>query len=1575
MSRIWSICTLALVLALAACGGGGSGGDTPPANAAPVANAGVAQNVVAGTLVTLNGSASSDANSDPLTFAWTLTSKPAGSAAVLAGATSAAPTFTADAAGTYVASLVVNDGKISSTPSTVTVTATIGNAAPVANAGVAQNVIAGTVVTLNGSASTDANNDPLTYAWALTSKPAGSAATLAGASSAAPTFTADAAGTYVASLVVNDGKVNSAPATVTVTATVANAAPVANAGPAQNVTTGTLVTLNGSASSDANGDPLTYAWTLTSKPVGSAAVLAGATSAAPTFTADAAGTYVASLVVNDGKISSPRSTVTVTATVANAAPVIQGTVTDRASGLPLAGVSVNYLLNPYTGGAGSTVATTDASGRYSISGPQINDQTSGTISFTLPGYFAGSVAYNLAAIPTTYNVSLSYGGTILQGQVTNSTTSAGLGGANIVLTIGCSRGTGSACISPNDNYVRVTSGAGGAYSVDASKLLDPAVAGSLTSVTVAFIGAPGYFSNNGGASFSIAGPYPMVQNFALLSSTTTGNTAPVANAGTAQNVVTGAVVTLNGSASSDANGDTLTYSWTLTTKPAGSTAALSGATTAGPTFTADLSGNYVAALVVNDGKVNSAPSTVLVTAAAPNVAPIANAGPDQAGVTGTVVRLDGRASSDANGDPLTYFWVLAAPAGSIATLTNPTTATPSFAPDIVGIYAVGLVVSDGRLNSVADTAIISVGSPTVGPFSVSGTVFAANVSTVDSDTNDPNQLGRASNNSLFSAQPSGNPGLVVGYVNQPGTGPAGPNFAAGDTSDIFRADLVAGQVVELNFGDAASADLDIYVYDSLGNLAGFSTGTSRSECVLVRRGGVFYIEVSAFRGASTYELSWAAPRPSSTCPNVTPASANATAFVPGEVVGKPIPTPSGGTNATTQNYLRSAGVELKVPPAVNSPILMGLPSTRAQRAQTLRTLQTGDRKRALSVGNTTAPVHEAPSDVSDTTRLAFDTVVATKLLRDSGQFAYVDLNLVVEQAQVGYGTWPPNDADLSRQPHLGLIQLPQAFAALNSLSPRPTYTPIVAVVDTGVVADHPELQRMLVPGFDFVSNATSGGDGNGIDANPDDASQPGQNASFHGTHVAGTIAAETFNGAGVVGVAPMARIMPVRVLGITGSGSMYDILQGIRFAAGLSNDSGTIPAKRADVINLSLGGAGGCSASMADVIANARAQGSIVVAAAGNDMGAAVSMPANCPGAIAVSAIAYDGSLASYSNAGPQVAVTAPGGDSSKFTPAGRDEIWSLSATFVADALGVTTRRPSYRALQGTSMATPHVAGVLAIMRAVNPSLTPAAIDGLIAAGALTDDVGSPGRDNQFGYGRINALKAVLATGAAPAALPTLQLSPTTLDFGVTLTELNITATRLNGSTDAPIQYFRSSINPLAVQLFVPVSGNPIDGPYTYVVRVDRGLLAPSETVIRVDIVTQQGFSYSFDVVTAPRPVFATAQRGVGPLYVVAINADDPSIRTIAGVLAQSATPTYPYTMSGVNVPRVVIAAGTDLDNDGFICGPAEPCGAYPTLGSPTVLDMSANRAGINFSLSSGSTNGASASVGQVGQRGFARPR
>jgi len=190
----------------------------------------------------------------------------------------------------------------------------IANTVPVANAGSAQSVTIGSTVMLDGSASSDGNGDTLTYKWAFTSKPTGSSATLSSSTISKPIFTPDVAGAYALSLIVNDGKVNSTAATVTITAAVANAAPVANAGTAQSVANGTQVTLDGSASSDSNGDTLTYSWSFTSKPSGSSAALSSATAIKPTFTPDVAGAYVLSLTVNDGKVSSSAASVNITAT-------------------------------------------------------------------------------------------------------------------------------------------------------------------------------------------------------------------------------------------------------------------------------------------------------------------------------------------------------------------------------------------------------------------------------------------------------------------------------------------------------------------------------------------------------------------------------------------------------------------------------------------------------------------------------------------------------------------------------------------------------------------------------------------------------------------------------------------------------------------------------------------------------------------------------------------------------------------------------------------------------------------------------------------------------------------------------------------------------------------------------------------------------------------------------------------------------------------------------------------------------------------------------------------------------------
>jgi hypothetical protein len=222
------------------------------------------------------------------------------------------PSFTADASGTYVASLVVNDGKIDSEVVATTINVSGANVAPVANAGANQSVVTGSLVSLSGTASTDANGDTLTYKWVL-SVPTGSSAVLSSDTDAQPAFIADVSGTYVAGLTVNDGKVNGTVASSRIVAAPLNTLPVANAGSAQTVSAATVVTLDGSASADADNDTLTYKWVLTTKPTGSTATLSSTTAAKPTFTADTIGVYVASLVVNDGNADSVLVTVPITA--------------------------------------------------------------------------------------------------------------------------------------------------------------------------------------------------------------------------------------------------------------------------------------------------------------------------------------------------------------------------------------------------------------------------------------------------------------------------------------------------------------------------------------------------------------------------------------------------------------------------------------------------------------------------------------------------------------------------------------------------------------------------------------------------------------------------------------------------------------------------------------------------------------------------------------------------------------------------------------------------------------------------------------------------------------------------------------------------------------------------------------------------------------------------------------------------------------------------------------------------------------------------------------------------------------
>ena len=313
--------------------------------------------------------------------------------------------------------------------------------------------------------------------------------------------------------------------------------------------------------------------------------------------------------------------------------------------------------------------------------------------------------------------------------------------------------------------------------------------------------------------------------------------------------------------------------------------------------------------------------------------------------------------------------------------------------------------------------------------------------------------------------------------------------------------------------------------------------------------------------------------------------------------------------------------------------------------------------------------------------------------------------LSAERVRVLRHQWIPNDTMWSQQWALG--DGAGGIRAARAWDSTPSGSVAVAVIDTGM-RSHPDLDGKRMAGYDMISNGYMSVDGDGKDADPDDAGDADngldcQNfyrvraSSWHGTHVAGIIAASTNNGEGMAGVAPNARIVPVRALGRCG-GTEDDVADAIRWAAGVPVAGVPNNPNPAKVLNLSLGGTGPCSTNEQSAVDAALARGATIVVAAGNSAELASNFsPANCKGVIAVAASNLLGDLSSYSNFGRIVSITAPGGDSGDLPGV----ISTLNGGITLPGV------PSYATYSGTSMAAPHVAGVVALMLTRDPTLTP----------------------------------------------------------------------------------------------------------------------------------------------------------------------------------------------------------------------------------------------------------------------------
>jgi serine protease len=386
------------------------------------------------------------------------------------------------------------------------------------------------------------------------------------------------------------------------------------------------------------------------------------------------------------------------------------------------------------------------------------------------------------------------------------------------------------------------------------------------------------------------------------------------------------------------------------------------------------------------------------------------------------------------------------------------------------------------------------------------------------------------------------------------------------------------------------------------------------------------------------------------------------------------------------------------------------------------------------------------TDLETTARLA-------RKLAQLPSVKYAEKNLILDKSAVF-----PSDEFFTFQWHYAAIDVPAAWDVTVG-SPDV----VAAVIDTGILVDHPDLASRIVGGADLIDDPGTANDGDGRDDDGDDAGDNSCGAgchSHHGSHCAGTMGAVSDNGLMVSGITWAGGLLAVRVLG-DGGGSLADIADGIEWAVGNPVDGVTTNSRPADVLNMSLGGAGE-SAAMNEAIQDAVDSGAIVLVAAGNDnRDAADFTPANAPGAITVSAVGYNFGAtperASYSNFGSLVDVAAPGGEQRDDSDGDGNGDGVLST--IGDFVGF---------YQGTSMATPHVAGVAMLMKSQNPNLTQDEAKAILQDTADADIVCPEG----CGAGQINAFAAVVAAGGG--AVDGLSAASVRVGKGVTTASIVI---------------------------------------------------------------------------------------------------------------------------------------------------------------------------------------------------------
>lgn len=577
-------------------------------------------------------------------------------------------------------------------------------------------------------------------------------------------------------------------------------------------------------------------------------------------------------------------------------------------------------------------------------------------------------------------------------------------------------------------------------------------------------------------------------------------------------------------------------------------------------------------------------------------------------------------------------------------------------------------------------------------------------------------------------------------------------------------------------------------------------------------------------------------------------------------------------------------------------------------------------------------------DLEETARVAHALAEANE-----GEFVAVSRNFIKRAFRV------PNDEYYPLQWHFDFARLPTAWDITTGSDDI-----VVAVVDTGLRFQHPDIIGRTVPGFDLISEPSISGDEDGRDPDaedPGDQALPNNQSSWHGTHVGGTVAANTDNTTGVAGVMWQGKLQPVRVLGLGTQGTDFDILSGVLWAVGSNEvENAAVNATPAKVVNLSLGGPTDPNGqqtwqTVLDTITNSQKDDygrPIFITAAGNSNETADNItPANIPGVITVGASRFDGRRAAYSNWGATLDVLAPGGQTNidQNNDGWEDGIYSLYSQ-------------AYAFEQGTSMAAPHVAGIVGLLASVQTD-----VDQATALQLLRQTANPAGVCNEgCGAGHVDAAALLVGAGGSVAEAPLIAADATRLIFQPEVTSLPVNVYNLGS---APLDFTTEIVGPQA-QLYsiTPTSGSVLPGGVLpAAVTLTRGEFGAgyanlqfigagtaTEQLVRVDL------AFDDTVVPAFSDLF-NAQVGL-----LKVSEDGSQLVGYGEPVVARSDDDFAFRFEGLEAGLYYVYAVGDDNNDGEYDQNRESLGMWKVVSAPEPLEVDGvtTYTGVEFGLEGG---------------------